>query len=105
MGDIATSAITVIPFTSESQGIKDKLVFTRGGNHGVWIYLNNLNATETPVKYCAVPPGANPGFVWADALAEGPTKPVQFLEGCFIAPNSQPQVLVQRKAATMTTTD
>lgn len=65
-----------------------KLVFTRGGDHKVWIFLNNLEESDQPVSYCgALPPQYGN---WADVLTG---EPAHFSGECFIAKDTYPKVL------------
>jgi len=68
-----------------------RLVFTRGGPHGVWVYLNNLQSAEGEVKYSALPAVPPAGKVWVSALTR---QRAIFRDGYYAAPGTRPEFLV-----------
>uniref|UniRef100_A0A7S4SDW6 alpha-amylase n=1 Tax=Alexandrium monilatum TaxID=311494 RepID=A0A7S4SDW6_9DINO len=75
---------------------QDKLVFTRGGDQGIWVYLNNLGETKEAVSYCGAVPPPVEGSRWLDALTG---EPASFSGECFIAQGSYPKVLMAKAMA------
>lgn len=68
-----------------------QLVFTRGGQHGAWVFLNNLPNTTSRVAYNAALPAPPAGQAWASAF----TGRAAVLEhGRAVVEHSHPEVLV-----------
>lgn len=87
--DIALASQEVVPTDCD-----EMLVFTRGGKQGTWVYLNNLEASETgPVQYCGELPPQEEGHVWVDALYG---VEAVFKDGCMEAVDTLPRVLVKQ---------
>jgi len=66
------------------------LVFTRGGDMGTWVYVNNLAETGDDLAYCAIPAAAPEGREWRDLLTG---EPATFVGGCLSVTGSNPKVL------------
>jgi len=45
------------------------LIFTRGGDYGLWVFVNNHLDTDGDVTYAIGPPPAPAGKAWSDALS------------------------------------
>jgi len=74
----------------------EKLVFTRGGQFGVWVFTNNLEAGASPVKYpVSLPETA--GRVWKNALTGAVVQPTAHE---LVVESTEPLVLVQVDSAT-----
>eukprot|EP00415_Alexandrium_ostenfeldii_P002870 UN2870 len=70
------------------QHATSKFVFTRGGDHKVWIFLNNMEESDHPVSYWGVLPPQH--GKWGDVLTG---EPAHFSGECFIAKDTYPKVL------------
>mmetsp|Transcript_17567 Transcript_17567/g.36594 ORF Transcript_17567/g.36594 Transcript_17567/m.36594 type:complete len:683 (+) Transcript_17567:48-2096(+) len=90
--DLGTSEQVVRIFIDRS-----KLTITRGRDQSVWVYLNNMESGDSVTRYCSnLPQAAKPGYVWTNYFTG---QAAQFDNGCLIARDNIPVILVQRQEA------